>query len=133
MTKQEQITDFLNRHVTGLPRCYGTVRQCLVWYGMRNEPRPSAEEIAKEFLGITEFRALQLGTWLGTTDGEVITQAVELSLPMFYSEDVALLVDALKLAAATQQQEGRQKAIASGVVSVALLGLSYVASRTAAA
>lgn len=133
MSNQEQITDFINRYVTGLPRCYGPLRFSPAWYGRWNQGRPTAEDVAKEFLGCAEFRALQLGTWLGTTDGEIITQAVEMVVPMFYAEDVALIVEALKLAAATQQQEGRQKAVAGAAVTFAVIGIGYAASRSNAA
>lgn len=133
MSNQEQITDFINRYVTGLPRCYGPLRLSLAGYGRWNQGRPTATDVAKEFLGCAAFRALQLGTWLGTTDGEIITQAVEMVVPMFYAEDVALIVEALKLAAATQQQEGRQKALAGAAVTFAAIGIGYAASRSNAA
>jgi hypothetical protein len=62
--------------------------------------------VAQELLGAARFLSLQLEAWLGTTDGEVRTQAIEAVPPMFYAEDVALLVAGFKLATATQQQEG---------------------------
>lgn len=133
MSNQEQISDFVNRYFTGLPRCYGPPRFSLAQQRGWNQCRPLAKDVAKEFLGCAEFRALQLGTWLGTTDGEIITQAVEMVVPMFYAEDVALIVEALKLAAATQQQEGRQKALAGAAVTFAAIGIGYAASRSTAA
>lgn len=132
MTKQDQIANFLNQHVTTFPRCYGPRRYSL-GRDMWNRQRPLAPSIAKEFLGITEFRTLQLGTWLGTTDGEIITQAVEIVVPMFYAEDVALIVEALKLASAMQLQEGRQKAVAGAAATLFVLGIGYAASRGSAA
>ena len=73
------------------------------------------------WLGIAEFKALQLGTWLGTTDGKVIAQAVESVTPPFYRTDVELLVAALQHAATLQQQEGQQAAgrFALGAIGVA--------------
>ena len=132
MTKHEQIADFLNRYATDLPRCYGPPRQSLRNY-LGNRQRPLATNLAKEFLAITDFRTLQLGTWLGTTDGEIITGAVELVVPMFYAEDVALIVEALKLAAAKQLQEGRQKAVAGAAATLLVLGIGYAISRGSAA
>ena len=87
------------------------------------QPRPTSEQLAQELLAIPEYRALQLGTWLGTTNGEIITEAVELVTPPFYREDVELLVEALKLAAQLQAQEGQEKAeeIALGAIGVAAL------------
>ena len=133
MSNQEQITDFINRYVTGLPRCYGPLRFSLARFGRWNQGRPMATDVAKEFLGCAEFRTLQLGSWLGTTDGEIITQAVEMVVPMFCAEDVALIVEALKLAAVTQQREGRQKALAGAAVTFGAIGIGYAASRRTAA
>ena len=133
MSNQEQITEFINRYVTSLPRCYGPPRFSLAWCGGWNQGRPMAKDIAKEFLGCAEFRALRLGTWLGTTDGEIITQAVEMVVPMFYAEDVALIVEALKLAAAAQQEKGRQKVLAGAAVTFVAIGIGYAASRNTAA
>ena len=123
MSNQEQITDFVNRHFTDLPRCNGPLRFNLGW----NHDRPTAEDVAKELLGCAEFRALQLGTWLGTTDGQIITQAVEMVVPMFYAEDVALIVEALELAAATQRQEGLQKALVRAGVTFAVICIGCAA------
>ena len=61
--------------------------------------RPTADELAHELLTDAEFEALQLGTWLNTTNGKVISEAVEMVLPPFYRQDAELLVEALQLAA----------------------------------
>jgi len=131
MTKQDQIAGVLDRYVTGFPRCHSPYRQSLGRYGLAAGPRPSAEELARQLLAIAEFRAVQLGTWLGTTDGQVISEAVEMVLPMFYTEDVALLVEALKLAAAMQQRGGRQKVLVSSGIAFAAVGAGYLATRDA--
>ena len=123
MTKQEQITDFLNRYVTNWPRSWGPFRERFYPFGGWRQ-RPNAEAVAKEFLGIAEFRELQLGTWLGTTNGEILTAAVEAVVPMFYAEDVELLVDALKIAAEAQQQQGQKKALATAVGAMVVIGLA---------
>jgi hypothetical protein len=94
-------------------------------------PRRTVEETAHELLGIVEFRALHLGTWLGTTDGRVIAEAVESVTPPFYRQDVELLVAALQHAAALQQQEGQQAAgrFALGAIGVAgVVALAIAAS-----
>ena len=81
-------------------------------------------------LGDAEFRALQLGTWLGTTDGEVISQAVAQIIPPFYRPEYDLMVKGLTLAASLQAQEGQQVAgkVALGVIGVGLFfaGLAYL-------
>lgn len=86
--------------------------------------RPTAEEIGRWFLRDAEFRALELGTWLGTTEGEIIAGAVEGFLPPLYKQDAELLVSALKFAATLQQTEGREVAgawaLGSIVVAAAL-------------
>jgi hypothetical protein len=137
VTKQEQIAEFLGRSIT-LPRApYGWTGQR--WQGyphLYQGPRPTPDQVAQELLAIPEFRALQLGTWLGTTKGEIIAEAVEMVAPPFYREDVELLVDGLKLAAQLQATEGQEKAgqVALGVICVAAviaLGLSGGESRAA--
>ena len=123
MTKQEQIADFLNRYVTNLPRSYGWYRQSLNPFGGWQQ-RPTIEAVARELLGVAEFRELQLGTWLGTTDGEILTAAVEMVVPMFYVEDVELLVNALKIAAELQHKEGRQRALLTAAGAAVAIGLA---------
>lgn len=130
MTRQQQIAAFLDQHMTW-PRASGWAGHDYSWpydYGWR-APRPTAEDLARELLGMAEFRALQLGTWLGTTDGQIITEAVELVAPPFYEEDIELLVAALEYAARLQHQEGQQvagrvavgAAVAAGVVAVGIV------------
>jgi hypothetical protein len=123
-SRQQQIAEFLNSYVTELPRCYSPWRQSLSSTFMWPNYRPSAEQVAQELLGVAAFRALQLGTWLRTTDGQILVEAVEMVLPMFYAEDVQLLVDALTIAAATQQAEGKQKAKQAALASVIGLAVS---------
>lgn len=40
-----------------------------------------SDELAEEFLQDAEFAALELGTWLGTTDGQEIAEAVSQVIP----------------------------------------------------
>ena len=77
MTKQEEIASFLATHIT-LPRrasSYGWWADEYPWPSHPNihSQRPTVERVAEELLGLAEFRALQLGTWLGTTDGRIVT------------------------------------------------------------
>ncbi|MGA3354677.1 MAG: hypothetical protein ABSD85_16075 [Acidimicrobiales bacterium] len=124
MTKQEEIAQFLDQHIT-LPR----VAQPFGWGGQQwwaqpypyLQQRPTYQQVAHELLASSEFRALQLGSWLGTTDGQIITEAVELVAPPFYREDIELLVDALKFAAQLQSQEGQGKA---GIIALGALGIA---------
>jgi len=137
MTRQEQIAAFLDRHIT-LPRApipYGPWGVAYPWaqscrYPYVLTPRPTVEQAAHELLGLAEFRALQLGTWLGTTDGKVIAEAVETVTPPFYRQDVELLVAALQHAVALQQQEGQQ---AAGRYALGALGVAGVVALAIAA
>ena len=126
MTKQQHLAQFLDQRIVWqrVPTAYTWGNP--VWLRHHypyQQPRPTPEQLAHELLAIPEYRALQLATWLGTTNGEIIAQAVEMVTPPFYREDVELLVDPLKLAGQLQAQEGRDKAgkIALGVLGVAAL------------
>jgi hypothetical protein len=70
-------------------------------------------------LATAEFRAVGLGTWLGTPDGEFFTAAVEAVNPPFYRQDEELLVNALKLAA--KMQSDNQRAAAALAVGASVL------------
>jgi hypothetical protein len=118
MTKQEEIAQFIKSAVlvtniygydfasSGLPdeRAY--------------ENQPTIDDFGTSMVSMTEFRALQLGTWLGSTDGQVIIEAVEMVLPPIYRPQIEFLADGLQYAAKLQQREGQKKA---GGVAVAVL------------
>ena len=135
MTKQEQIATFLDQHIT-LPRVvgpYGPFAHAdpfVYSYADIAHGRPSVEHLAGDLLAHTGFQTLNLGTWLGTTDGEVIAQAVEMVSPPFYRQDVQLLVAALRHAAALQQQEGQRVAgqFALGAVAAAAVVALFISS-----
>lgn len=91
-------------------------------YG-RLQPLPTTEQFAKDLLADAEFRSLQLGTWLGTTNGEVITTAVGMVIPPIYKPEFDLAVDGLKRAARLQQNEGQQVA---GKVAVSVVGAGLI-------
>jgi hypothetical protein len=124
--REEQIAAYLRTNppfplVAAPPPPY--VRVGLTGYGPPQ--RPTAGEIGRWFLRDAEFRALELGNWLGTTDGEIIAGAIESFLPPLYREDAELLVDALKFAAALQQTEGREVAGAWALGSIAVAGILW--------
>jgi hypothetical protein len=130
MTDPERITQFINAHVT-LPRAVHPLGGSYI-VATPHQPGarcPNPEQLAQEFLGLAEFRALQLGTWLGTTDGQAITKAVEMVTPPLYRQDIQLLVAALTCAARLQQREGQRLAgvVALGAVAVAV-GLAATAA-----
>jgi hypothetical protein len=89
------------------------------WFGQH---RPTAAEIGDAWREETEFRALQLGTWLNTPDGQMIAAAVEAVSPPFYAEDEKLLVAALRHAADHQREEGLQAAGRNAVIAFVVAG-----------
>lgn len=116
---QHRLTEFLNQHVS-LPRRVPV-------HAFRWQPidRPSLANLAEQLLANAEFRALGLGTWLGTPDGKLFTAAVEAVTPPFYRQDEELLAEALKLAA--KMQSGNQRAagaFALGAIALCLLLIS---------
>jgi hypothetical protein len=120
VAKCSQIADFLRRRVT-----FAQYVSSYPWGPMYGhwQPLPATEQFAKDLLADTEFRSLQLGSWLGTTDGEVITTAVGMVIPPIYKPEFDLAVDGLRLAARLQQQEGLQVA---GKVAVSVVGASLI-------
>ncbi len=125
MTEQWEIEAFLRDHGFAPP-----TNEYVGWMPFSGTPLswrylqpPTEAELAAELLEMAEFRALQLGSWLGTTEGEVITKAVEAVLPPYLRADIALLVAGLKLAAQLQQQKGQRVAGGVALVAVAMFGL----------
>jgi len=121
LVKCDQVADFLRRRITFIPNIYGHPWGRPAW----QQPLPSVEQFAKDLLADAEFRSLQLGTWLGTTDGEVIETAVGMVIPPVYKPEYDLAVDGLKLAARLQQQAGQQVA---GKVALSIVGASLFAA-----
>jgi hypothetical protein len=116
--KQRRLTDLLDQHVNFPRRGPGRV------FGWQPPiERPSAAKLAGQLLAIAEFRALGLGSWLGTPQGEFFTAAVEAVSPPFYRQDEELLADALKLAA--RMQAGNQRA--AGALALAVLAFGVFA------
>ena len=123
MSKQEKLAAFIDAQIA-FPRMTGPYRHAAAYpYGFLAQQRPTAEQLAEELLGFTEFRALQLGTWLGTTDGQVIAEAVEMLTPPLYRQDAQLLVAALNHAAELQWREAQKIAgrVALGAIGAAVL------------
>jgi hypothetical protein len=128
---QEEITAFLASYIEGWPRVYYSPA-----YTLASRFRPplmadvhTAQEIAAHLFADAEFRALQLGTWLNTPNGQLITAAVEAIAPPPYREDVQLLIEAVTLAAKMQQDAGRERAVAAGLV-LAFGGALLAASKS---
>lgn len=84
---------------------------------------PTADVLAIRFLSDAKFRALQLGTWLGSTDGVLLTETISLALPGLYDPEFSLLVDGLKLAADTQASQDSKRAGIVGIAGIAVLAV----------
>ncbi len=121
-----QVADFLRRRLTLIPVTYSHPWGRTAW----QQPLPTIGLFADNLVVDAEFRSLQLGTWLRTTDGEVIERAVGMVIPPFYGPEYDLAVNGLKLAARLQQQEGQQMA---GKVALSFVGASLIAAGVVAA
>jgi len=84
---------------------------------------PPREQFQQELLEDSEFQALRLGSWLGTTDGKLIAEAVGMVIPPAYASAYDLAVEGLTRAAKDQTAEGRKTAgaIALGAILVGCL------------
>jgi hypothetical protein len=86
----------------------------------------TAQQIADRLFADAEFKALRLGTFLNTPDGRLLVAAVEALAPPPYQEDIALLVEALQLAAKMQHEAARETFL-KGVFAVGLGALVVAA------
>jgi hypothetical protein len=108
MASQEAITEFLDSYTAHWPR----VPAWPYHYSPPHWQQPAMayqvtpEALADDLISNAQFRALQLGTWLNRPDAELITAAVQAITPPPYSQDIELLVEALKLAAQAQRRDG---------------------------
>ena len=103
--------DQLRQYLAGALRGQGNVD--LSWVRARPPwqpyqpwiPRPAvtAEQVARQLYADTQFRALELGTWLNTPDGKAISAVVGSLLPYPYRQEAAIVVEALRLAAKWQR------------------------------
>jgi hypothetical protein len=107
-----QIADFLQRRTDLVPQA-----RTMSWRLTGSPITP--EQLAHNLLSDAEGRSLQLGTWLGSTDGEIISHAVAMVIPPMYQPEYNLLVRALTLAAKRQREEGQEQA---GRLSLAIAG-----------
>jgi hypothetical protein len=86
---------------------------------------PNLQALAEELLSDADFRAIQLGTWLNTPNGELISGVVLQLLPYPYSGEAKLLIEALELAAKMQRTNGNRRVrILAGAAVLALIALA---------
>jgi hypothetical protein len=136
LSKHDDIVAFLQGWLPAHPELGGGYGSIAWWqyHSPFQQQLPSHDDLGAELVQITEFRALQLGTWLGSTDGQVIEQAVAVVVPPLFRPQFELVVNGLKFAADLQRQHGERVAggVALGVLGVsAILALAASGSRAA--
>src|SRR6185437_15720892 len=120
MPTQRQLADFISSRISVGRVQPGADYTHPVWYRMpyHAAPLPAFEQVAGELVRDTEFRALQLGTFLNTPTGDFVEQAVALAVPTAFAPEFGLLVDAVKLAAKLQQSEARGNVVLTAIGAV---------------
>lgn len=81
---------------------------------------PTTATLTRAFAQDAAYRAIELGTWFNTTDGELIEAAVVRALPYPENAEAKIVIEALK-AAADLQHKQRGAAIGAGFVVAALV------------
>jgi hypothetical protein len=118
----DEIPAYLESHPWFAPHVLAAQNPC-GWPLAARTTLPPAQELADELLADAGFRALKLGTWLGTPDGQLISEAVARMIPPGYQPVFSLTVDALQLAAQQQAEEGRRQA---GAIALVALGAGVI-------
>jgi hypothetical protein len=128
--KQRQIANYisLNRVLSLYVRPASTLAP-RTWPHAVHQQLPPLDEFRQELLEDAEFRALQLGDWLRTTDGQVIAEAVSMVIPPAYGPAYELAVQGLTLAAEDQAQEGREAAGAVALVTLLVVAAIVLVAR----
>jgi hypothetical protein len=123
-TTQQALTEYLGRFTASWPRYqgWGWDPQSLA------SASYSAQQVADALFADAEFRALKLGTWLSTPEGELLTAAATALMPPLYAEDAGLLIDGLKMAAQQQQADARKTIVAAVTIGGAVLALAVGSS-----
>lgn len=116
--QQRQVASYVSRNRILSPYLRQGGPPPLPWLMTMQRQLPPLEQFRRELLEDAEFRALKLGSWLGTTDGKLIAEAVSIVIPPTYTPAYELAVKGLMLAARDQAAEGRKiaGAIALGTV-----------------
>lgn len=116
--QQNRIVAYIGAHWRLQPYADAAAGGMYAWPQRGIPLLPPAEKLAAEFFADAEFQALALGTWLGTIDGRLISEAVAQIIPPGYEPAFTVTVEALRLAAAQQSAERQRKA---GAVALAVV------------
>lgn len=97
------------------------------YFGADNTaPLWSSAQLADHLLTLADFRSLDLGGWRGVVADAVISEALELVLPMWMQPEFGLLFEAVKIAAQRQRGESWTR-IGVGAAVSTLVGLFFAA------
>jgi len=128
--QQRQIANYISRNrVLGPYARPASAVAPNVWPHAVHQQLPPLDQFREELLEDAEFRTLQLGDWLRTTDGQVIAEAVSMVIPPAYGAAYELAVKGLTLAAEDQTQEGRQAAGAVALVTLLVAAAIVLVAR----
>ncbi len=113
--QQRQIASYVSRNrILGPYATHARATAAMVpphaWLQAMRRQLPPLEQFRRELVDDTEFQALKLGDWLGTTDGQTIAEAVSAVIPPVYGPAYELAVTGLTLAAEDQAKAGRETA-----------------------
>jgi hypothetical protein len=131
MTDQQQrIASYISRNPAFSPylRQGQTMPPPRPWLEAIARQLPPLERFRRELLEDAEFQALNLGSWLGTTDGQIIADAVGTVIPPAYGPAYQLAVKGLTLAAEDEAKEGRKTAGKIALSAIVVGGLAAIAS-----
>jgi hypothetical protein len=122
--KQRQIANYVSRNRALGPYVQqaGPIAPPRAWLHAMQRQLPPLEQFRQELLEDTEFQALKLGSWLGTTDGQIIAEAVSAVIPPVYGPAYELAVKGLTLAAEDQAKAARETAGAIALGSILVGG-----------
>ena len=122
--KQRQIANYVSRNRALGPyvQQVGPIAPPHAWLHAMQRQLPPLEQFRQELREDTEFQALKLGSWLGTTDGQIIAEAVSSAIPPVYGPAYELAVNGLTLAAEDQAKAGRETAGAIALGSILVGG-----------
>lgn len=84
----------------------------------------TSAQIAEDLFANVKFKALKLGTFFGTPEGQFLAAAVEAVMPQPYREDMQLLVEALRLAAQKQHEAAKETFLNGLAVTIGLGALA---------
>ncbi len=131
MTDQQQrIASYVSRNPALSPclRHGVTMQPPRPWLEAMARQLPPLEQFRRELLEDAEFQALELGNWLGTTDGQIIADAVSAVIPPAYGPAYQLAVKGLTLAAEDQATEGKKTAGKIALGAIFIGGVAALAS-----